>query len=211
MQFDAALSDLEALSITPNPPEKLLFRQSQAFYHLQRFHDCCEVLKRLRMHYPDNVAATVEFSRAIKRLDEQLTGRYNFKKLYTEAVQSQPPHLDHATYIGPVSIKDSGIGGRGLFTTKAIKAGDLLLCEKAFAHAFVDDTHENPESGQDVTLLVNVATDRITMGAQGDLIQMIVQKMYRNPSLASTITALHHGAYKWDGISMVDDTPVVDT
>lgn len=102
-------------------------------------------------------------------------------------------------------MKESGSRGRGLFTTEAVKAGDLLLCEKAFAHAFSED------GKNDVTLLVNVETDSMTMGAQAELLRLIVQKLYRNPSLASIINDLHHGSYKPVGVSEIDGGPVVDT
>lgn len=161
------------------------------------------------MEYPINVAAKGELTRAVKQLAEQEYGRYQFKQLYKEASKLRPPHLDHSTYVGPVSIRTSGSRGRGLFTTEAVKAGELLLCEKAFAHAFVDNG--KAEVSADVTILINVETDSMTMGAQAELIRMIVQKLYRNPSLASIITDLHHGSYKPVGVSDVDGIPIVDT
>jgi hypothetical protein len=163
------------------------------------------------LEYPNNIEAKGELSRAIGRLVEQNAGMYKFVQLYTKATKLRPPHLDHATYVGPVSVKASGSRGRGLFTTKAVKAGDLLLCEKAFAHAFIDDTHATFEQNGGLTLLINPETDIVTVGAQAELIQMIVQKLYQNPSLAPAITDLHHGTYKSVGVSEVDGTPVVDT
>jgi hypothetical protein len=54
----------------------------------------------------------------------------------------------HRTNVG-AAVKPRGLtllglqyhfpDGRGLFTTQAVKAGDLLFCEKAFAHAFHDE------------------------------------------------------------------------
>jgi hypothetical protein len=159
------------------------------------------------MEYPDSVEAKAELTRAINRLVEQKNGRYKFKQLYAEAAKLRPPHLDHSTYVGPVTVKESGLRGRGLFTTEAVKAGDLLLCEKAFAHAFIDDAAANP----DLAILINPEAGSMTMGAQAELIRLIVQKLYRNPSLAPVITDLHHGAYVPVGVSEVDGTPVVDT
>lgn len=57
--------------------------------------------------------------------------------------QGKPPEL--AEYIGPVQIKKSEQGGgRGLFATKSIDAGTLLLVTKAVAigRAIVDDDHD---------------------------------------------------------------------
>ena len=60
------------------------------------------------------------------RLGEQESG----KAITDEMPKVPPPHLDHATFVGPVAVKASIGRGRGLFTTKAVKAGDLILCEK---------------------------------------------------------------------------------
>ncbi|RYP42447.1 hypothetical protein DL768_010328 [Monosporascus sp. mg162] len=208
-QFDAALSDLEFGSTTPKPAEKALFRKAQALDNLHRYRECCEVLKVLRLEYPSNVAAKAQLTRAVNRLAEQENGKYRFKQLYMEATKLRPPHLDHSTYVGPVSVRASGSRGRGLFTTEAVRAGDLLLCEKAFAHAFVDTGKAG--HNQDVTILINSETDSMTMGAQAELIRMIVQKLYRNPSLISVITDLHHGSYKPVDAFDVDGTALVDT
>jgi hypothetical protein len=124
-----------------------------------------------------------------------------------KAIKKSSPHLDHATYVGPVVVRTTESRGRGLFTTKDVKAGDLLLCEKAFAHAFYDPD----DSEKDLALLINVETDTMTIGTQANLLTLLVQKLYKNPSLMSTITNLHHGSYKPVGVSEVDDTPIVDT
>ena len=57
--------------------------------------------------------------------------------------QGKPPEL--AEYIGPVQIKKSEQGGgRGLFATKSIDAGTLLLVTKAVAigRAIMDDDRD---------------------------------------------------------------------
>lgn len=210
--FDAALADLEPMVSCPKPLEKALYRKAQALYNLQKFEECCEVLKILRSEYPENVESKKELLRATKRLREQKSGTYKFNQLYMEAAKLRPPHLDHATYIGPVTVREAGIRGRGLFTTKAIKAGDLLFCEKAFAHAYIaDDTQEASDRDDDMVLLINVETNRVTMGAQSELIRIIFQKICKSPSFAPAIINLHHGSYKSIGFCTVDDTPVIDT
>jgi len=210
--FDAALADLEPMVSCPKPVEKALYRKAQALYNLQNFEECCKVLKNLRSEYPDNEEAKKELLRATKRLQEQKSGTYIFKNFHMEAAKFRPPHLDHATYIGSVDIRQSGVRGQGLFTTEAIKAGDLLFCEKAFAHAYVaDEAQETSDQGNDLTLLINVERDRMTMGAQSELLRMIFQKIYKSPSFAPAIIDLHNGPYKSIGFSMVDNTPVIDT
>ncbi|KAH6855958.1 TPR domain protein [Chaetomium sp. MPI-CAGE-AT-0009] len=212
-QYDAALSDAESVVTAVTGvqvgklDEKARFRKAEALYHLQSYRECSGVLKDLCLEYPSNMVAKCQLTSAIGRLAEQTTGKYPFKQLHAEAAKLRPPHLDHATYIGPVSIRASGSRGRGLFTTKAVKAGDLLFCEKAFTHAFID---AEASGGADITLLIDPENGG-TMGAQSDLINMTIQKLYRNPSLLPIITDLHHGSYQPVDATEVDGKPVVDT
>ncbi|RAL00975.1 TPR domain protein [Aspergillus ibericus CBS 121593] len=206
-QFDAALCDVELTLSNNGSSEKALFRKSQALYYLQRFQESCEVHKVLSNAYPNNTAAKSEFERAIARLAEERSGKYPFRGLQRVATKRRPPLLDHATYTGPVSVRATEFRGRGLFTTEAVRAGDLLFCEKAFAHAFHDDTSETTN----LSLLMNTETQTMTMGTQAELISLIAQKLYKNPSLMSTFTDLYHGSYTPVDISEVDGIPVVDT
>jgi len=207
-QFDAALSDTGFPDFGSNSTEKALFRAAEALYFLGRFNECCEVLEILRTNFPNNKQALAVLDRARVRCSEQSTGNYNFKLLQAEAKKLRPPQLDHATYIGPVEIRKTEGKGRGLFVTKAVKAGDLLLCEKAFGHAY---TAENDEGNSKVTLLINPETSKGFMGGQADLIRIIVQKLYHNPSIAPAFTTLHHGTYEAVSTPVVDGKPVVDT
>ena len=143
------------------------------------------------------------------RLAEQRTGVYDFAAMQFEIQTLRPPHLDHATYIGPIEVRNTKTKGRGVFTTKSVKAGDLLLCEKAFSHSYASEDGGAGKSR--VSLLVNPERNRCTMGTQADLIKAIAQKLYRNPSLARAFTTLFHGDYEAVTTSSVDGKPVVDT
>lgn len=206
-QFDAALRDLEELSPAFDLSEKVLFRKAQALYHRQRFRECCDVYTELFKQYPGLQSAKSEFNRAISRLKEQQRSDYQFKLLQREAAKKRPPCLDHATYVGPVSVGSTESHGRGLFTTQAVKAGDLLFCEKAFAFAFHDEI--NPV--QSLAMLINPERNTMILGTQAYLLSLIIQKLYKAPALMSTVTDLYHGAYKPVEVSEVDGAPIVDT
>ncbi|KIA75674.1 hypothetical protein HK57_00535 [Aspergillus ustus] len=210
-QFDAALYDLGTVLSDQKSSEKALFRKSQALYHLARFDESCKVHQVLGATFPSNTTAKIELNRATARLAEQTTGEYPFKHLQREVKKRSPPHLDRATYIGPVAIRLTESRGRGLFTTEAVRAGDLLLCEKAFAHAFHDEAARGGASGSSLAILMNTDTDTMTMGTQADLIALIAQKLYKNPSLIPTFTDLYHGSYHPVDVAEVDGTPIVDT
>ncbi|KAK0671707.1 hypothetical protein QBC41DRAFT_49794 [Cercophora samala] len=213
--FDAALVDANSVLEDANgkTKEKALFRKAQALYSLQRYRECCDVLKALRLEYPDNASAKAKLNEAASRLAEQTSGKYHFKKLHAEAVRLRPPQLDHATYTGPVEVRQSGSRGRGLFTTKAVKAGDLLFCEKAFVYAFHEIEGTSGDGRLMTNLLIDANANSFTSGAQPELITMLVQKLYQNPSLASAVKDLHRGSYSpIQGVfDIIDENPVIDS
>ena len=209
--FEAALADTQYLDPASASSEKALYRAGKALYGLGRYSQCCEVLQTFREKYPNNSAAAYDLDRARLRLSEQQHGTYDFKAIYEEVANKRPPHLDHATFVGPMAVKTSPGGGLGLFTTKFIKAGELLLCEKAFAHCYAGSQDEASENGSKVSLLVNIHTNKMTMGTQSNLITTVVQKLWRNPALLSEFNTLHHGSYEAVCVTSVDEKPVIDT
>lgn len=211
-QFDAALIDSGFLNFNSNPTEKAQFRAADALYHLEKFNECCQVLELLLSSFPHNSQASVALDRARSRSLENKTGLYDFKLLQAKAKKLRPPHLDHASYLGPVEIRQTESRGRGLFVTKAVKAGELLLCEKAFSHAHAEeDAGDGNENSSKISLLINPETNQGFMGAQADLIKLIVQKLYLNPSVAPAFVTLYHGTYEGVSTSTVDEKPIVDT
>lgn len=214
-QFDVALADTGYPNFSINPAEKALFRAAEALYNLRQFSECCQVLEQLCANFPHNSEASAFLERTQSRVVEQNSGVYNFNQLQENANKIRPPHLDHATYIGPVEVRPTESKGRGLFVTKDVKAGDLLLCEKAFsvAHTGKEGAADDGNVGtiSRISILLNPETGRGSMGTQADLIKLTVQKLYRNPSLAPAFNTLYHGSYERGSASTVDGEPIVDT
>ncbi|KAI9730320.1 MAG: hypothetical protein M1818_008223 [Claussenomyces sp. TS43310] len=209
--FDAAILDTRRLTCDLDFSEKALYRASQALYKLGRFSECQETLTTLCEKYPNNCDAVKELTRTQWRLKELESGVYDFRTIYEEAAKLRPPHLDHATFTGPVTVKTSMGRGRGLFTTKAVKAGELIMCEKAFVHCYANTTEESTQTTSRISVLMNIHTNRMTMGVQSDLLTEIVQKLRKNPSLLPEFMALHHGSYQPVGAAEVDGVPIIDT
>jgi hypothetical protein len=128
--------------------------------------------------------------------------------MQTAAQEPRPPQLDYATYIGPVEVSSVANKGRGLFITKAVRAGDLLLCEKASSYAWVDG--QAGESSRSNILLSN-DTGRRFAGGQADLITMVVQKLHHNTCLDREFRTLYHDGYESVNTFLVDGEPIVDT
>ncbi|KAJ4141746.1 hypothetical protein NW768_000963 [Fusarium equiseti] len=189
------------------PTEKAMFRYATALYKLNRFEDCEAMLIDLLDKFPDSKTAETTLLSVKTRLTEQRTGKYNFKKMYEAAKATKgAPLIDCATYSKPVEVRDSPGRGRGLFITKAVKAGDLLLVEKAFDYSFIDETRVMDKC----THMVNFNTKRLTSGALANLWPKVVQKLYHDPEALSAFTELCHGKYKPVTVCEADGRPVVD-
>ena len=185
--------------------EDILYSASQALYSLGRYLECYDMTNILSNAYPKNKRNVIVHDRARCRVEEQEKATYNFKRLQVEARILRPPHLDCATYVGPVETKQTEHKGRGLFLTSHVKAGDLLLCEKAFSHAYTDAA--NPE----VYMPHNLETKQYSMGLQAALVESIVQKLFHNPSQAKVVRGLYRGSYESTDVQEVDSLPVVDS
>lgn len=174
--------------------EKALFRAARASYGLGNFTQCHSYLAKLQELYPGNKAATKDMERCELRFRE-LAGDYDFASMLKEAVTKQPsPHLDRAAYIGPIEVRKCAIKshGRGLFTTKDVKAGELLLCEKAFVTAFAtDESQATTKMDQPKESDADGSEWRLKLRAE--LAANALVKLFRNPSVVSVFADLYPG------------------
>lgn len=204
--YKAALDDLEHPLITSQPDGTSLFHRARALYGLGRYRECADIFKAITQDFPVGVSVNEGLAAAVRHVAEQERGQYRFREMQAAAYMICPPLLDHATYVGPLCIRETGSRGRGVFTTTAVKAGDLLLCEKALGYASIDIRAAQGE----MPLLMNPVTDEVTMGTQVDLMTQVIQKVHSNPELLSELTNLYHGSYAPVNVDKVDGAPVVD-
>ncbi|KAI1134103.1 hypothetical protein F5Y05DRAFT_422891 [Hypoxylon sp. FL0543] len=187
------------------PSDRFLYREAMALYAVGNYDACFEKLRVFVRSHPKHLDALAWMSRAKERLGELKSGSYQFLKMHREATRPGLPLVDCETYIGPITVRDSPGRGKGLFTTKPVKAGELLLCEKAFAYVYVNDITDM------APLLFDCNTDSISEGGQPSLITRIAQKLYHNPNGSRDFKRLYHGDYETVDVSEVDGAPVVDT
>lgn len=138
-------------------------------------------------------------------MTESRTGRYPFRQMQQEVSTLHSPCLNHATHIGPVVVRPTASHGKGLFTTKPVQAGDLLLCVKAFSYAYPAD-----DPDKKISILINAQANAITKGTPASLVDITLHFLHKNPSLISLINGLDHGSYESVGVSEVDGRPGVD-
>jgi hypothetical protein len=156
--------------------------------------------------------------KAEQRLKEETTGCYNFTNFYEEVMALQNPLLDHATYAGVVEVRESPRRGRGLFMTVPVKAGDLLVCEKAFALSYEDNENNLcpcPGCADGLPDSARYVARRKENALTSELIRKIIQKISKNPSLFEEVISLHSGAFESSESSRapvtIDEKLVIDT
>ncbi|KAF0326683.1 TPR domain-containing protein [Colletotrichum asianum] len=202
---EKALDDALRARNGGNPTEKGLFREAKAHYAMQQFSLAESRLVELLDLNADNKDAKNELKKTRIRLHEEATGEYTWNQMYKQA-KATPPIIDCATYSSPVEVRVSPGRGNGLFITKAVKAGDLLLCEKAFGYCYADE--DDPVSRKNVKVLMNMSTNRSSMGGQANLVSSLVQKLHHNPGLMPRFMDLHRGDYRAVKPAEGEDPPV---
>ncbi|KAM3510550.1 hypothetical protein MY11210_005803 [Beauveria gryllotalpidicola] len=201
---EQALLDATKMNEQISPSEKAVFREIKALYELGYFDRCLERLRYFTEKYPKNDDAKLEMSRVNARLREKIDGAYSFASMYRQASQNSAL-IDCATFSEPVEVRESPGRGRGLFTVKAVKAGDLLLCEKAFVYKQCD-----ANSGR-LSILMDLSKKRGFAGGQAEILTQAIQNLYHNPEYSRPFLQLHRGDYKAVSRQRADGNPVVDS
>ena len=202
--YDDALADL-ALILSAYPDnQKAHSRSARALYELGRFDECDTHLQQLQPSSINN--RDQSYIDRVKARQEEALGQYDFDSIRKEPSYDSP-FLDHADFKGPIETRQSEERGRGLFLTRDVKAGELLLCEKAFSAIF-EDPKSYPRLFTDEHSAEKL---RLSEEAKISLTDDIVQKLFHNPSLSSGFLDLHHGNYPLGPAPSKDVGPIVDT
>lgn len=172
---------------TPAIKEKGLFRRARAEEEMRLDSAALVSYRATLAHAPHNKEALQGEERVIRKLKESQTGSYDWTSLFERTFASQLARLDVGNYLGPISVKTATArgGGRGVFATKAIRAGELLIVEKAFAA-------EAPDP-QRFILSFNLETNRMDAGGHVSTVASIMDKILDDGSLAPVVEALYGG------------------
>ncbi|EJP67491.1 TPR domain protein [Beauveria bassiana ARSEF 2860] len=202
---EQALLDATKMNAQISPTEKAVFREIKALYKLGYFERCLERLKYFTEKYPTNTDAQLEMNRVNARLREKINGAFPFASMYKQASQGSPL-IDCATFSEPVEVRESPGRGRGLFIVNAVKAGQLLLCEKAFVYKQLDLISASR------SILKAPSDEKCPFpGGQVGIVAQLKQGLYHNPEHSLPFLQLHRGDYKAVNRQRADGNPVVDS
>jgi hypothetical protein len=148
-----------------------------------------------------------DLNRAKARIGERDEGLYDFASM-GESLTEHHVNLDHADFIRNTMVAATEHKGRGLFATRFIPRGSLVICEKALCFPNMSDGRELPHGA-----LFNYNTSTRTQGlGQGALFLQLIHKLYNNPILTSRFFELDSGDYIRSGKEgeLVDGVPIID-
>lgn len=130
--YERALMDAEeALHLDPQHL-KSIYRKGCALHHMQQFEQARECFATALEHAPEKEIKLAHERSSLCDQQSRL-GHYALHSyLLEENDTSSPP--EYSDYVGPVEIKlMEGKGKRGLFVTRDVEVGELLLVSNALA------------------------------------------------------------------------------
>lgn len=132
--FEEALKDCEEALKIESTHFKTLLCKGKLLLNLNRYSSALECFKTALLNpqvngNSENLNGYVEKCKKLEHLSK--TGAFDLSDWVLNGFRGKSPDL--AEFIGPVQIRRSGISGRGLFATKNVDSGTLLLVTKAIA------------------------------------------------------------------------------
>ncbi|KAH7139563.1 hypothetical protein B0J11DRAFT_46874 [Dendryphion nanum] len=206
-QFDEAKTDAHEALIHENDQRskdldsKSCYRAGTAAYNLGKYDLAKKIFTEQQKFAPEDKDAATYLKMIDIRIREQESGSYNWKKIRTNLSKARP-RVDAANFLTNTEVKESKGRGRGLFATRPIASGEIVICEKAFCVVW---GHE-----QDALtgMTHDLRDDRIRISPVG-LTRSLAQKLLKNPSLSEKVLDLY-GDYAGSSPN-IDDTTTTET
>lgn len=183
---------------------KAYYRAACAAYNLSEFQEAKRFFEEQQKLTTDDKGVRANLRKVELRLQEQSTGVYDFKKIMAGLMTGRP-RVDAASFTNNCKVKESPGRGRGLFATRNIDSGEVIMCEKSFCVVWGNEDEAL------TAMTYDGRDDRIRVFPAG-LCKAIVQKLSNNPSQIDKVMDLY-GDYKGfeKMIITTDFGPVIDT
>ncbi|KAF2219349.1 hypothetical protein BDZ85DRAFT_206315 [Elsinoe ampelina] len=190
-RYDEALSDALASLISVGNGDyalldsKAYLRAGLACYHLGDYTQAKHYLTTSLAISPASPFAKevkAHLRATISRLEEQVAGDFNLSTIRSRLSASRPT-VEAATFSQNVVIQPSKLGGNGLFVSKSVPAGGIVLVEKAF--------HFSHAGNGAWTGLSTSPSDEEMCAIPAGLNQGVMTKLRNNPSLAPKVLGLY--------------------
>jgi tetratricopeptide (TPR) repeat protein len=212
--FEEAISDAKASLIdqgddrSKSLDSKAYFRAGSASYSLGDYNTAKSFFESQLKLSPSDKDATSFLRRIETRLSERVNDSFDFIKIKTSLSKSRP-RADAATFTGDTAVKNSPSRGNGLYTTKPIPSGSLVLADKALSVVY---SHERKDREAMTAMTYDIRDSRIRVSPVG-LTCAVVQKLLSNPSQIPRVMDKFgdwQGTTESKDVFSTEDGPVVD-
>jgi len=208
-RFDEAKSDAQASLISGEDERsrsldsKAFYRAGRAAYSIGEYQEARGFFQEQLKLAPGDKEGSVFLRRIASRLGEQEIGVHSLTKIRL-GLSRDRPRVDAADFFGNTEIRDSPGRGRGLYATRSLSTGEIIMCEKAFCVVW---GHEN-EALTAVTY--DIRDNGIRVSPVG-LTKSTVEKLLNNPSQIGRVMDLYDYSQS-DGKNTCHtaDGPIVD-
>ncbi|CAM6114775.1 unnamed protein product [Calypogeia fissa] len=133
LHYEKALSDTErALAIEPKHL-KTLVRKGKAAHALAFFDKACEAFKLASQESPNDQSIRRSLRNSTIAYEQSRAGKYDLTYYFMNGCTGEIPRCED--FVGPVEIRQNPDvrRGRGLFATKSLEPGELLLVSNPVA------------------------------------------------------------------------------
>lgn len=184
---------------------KSFFRAGRAEYELGDFVAAEQYFSQGLDSSPSNKELLVHLRRTVDRIKEQRSGEYDFAAMSRSATKENTI-LDHASFMSNVKVGLAGNRGQGLFATKTLAPGDLIMVEKAF---YVIFKRANPK---DIFIIADIEAKCSYQAKHTERIYGMINKLIHNPKQARCYMDLYDGGqFENKELKFVDGMAAVDT
>ncbi|KAI8268114.1 N-lysine methyltransferase SMYD2-A [Colletotrichum sp. SAR11_239] len=206
---DEAIADAKASLIGKDDERskeldsKAYFRAGTGAYNLGEYEQAKGFFEKQLELAPEDKGARANLKRLALRLKEQTEGGHDFAKIKS-SLSRAAPRADAATFNGKTVVKDSKGRGRGLFASRDIGNGAVIMVEKASSVVW------GHESDALTGMTYDVRDKKIRVSPIG-LTKVIAQNLLNNPSRIAKVMDLY-GDYTGDAKAKTEteEGPVVD-
>ncbi|GAA6013621.1 hypothetical protein JCM10207_004793 [Rhodosporidiobolus poonsookiae] len=184
----AVLAYLDAdVSSPPGSLLKATLRRARALEGLWLLDEAKTVYKAVREADQSSADGKDGVKRVKKMLHESKTGEYDWQALEGARAEKGVRQVDMGDFVGPVKVVklEKRGGGRGVVATRDIKAGKLLLVEKAV----VSGKNNLVSSGKLVTAF-DLRNDRMASPSDLAVLSNLVRKIFDDPTEPGDIDIL---------------------
>ncbi|KAH7718606.1 TPR domain protein [Aphelenchoides avenae] len=137
----------------------------------------------LRKEFPANADGRDWLAKALDRLKESRTGKYDISRLRSVAFGEHARLVDAADWMGPVEVVSVPGKGKGIISREHIPRGTLLIVSKALACSGTNDFDEYEQPADETPEASALRRNKIRL----------VQTLRRNPQWTRDVYSLYAG------------------